>query len=101
MTPEYMTNEEVVRAARRNLGQEAWDYLVGASESETTLRRNRLAFDRLAFRPRTLVDVSSVDPSATVLGHALRIPAFLAPIGSLQHRGLGRGGAGLRREMLE
>ena len=81
---EFVTNEEIVRAARRRLPQDAWDYLVGGSESETTLRRNRLAFDRIAFRPRTLVDVSSVDPSATVAGHNLRIPVFLAPMGSLQ-----------------
>lgn len=81
---EFVTNEEIVRAARRRLPQDAWDYLVGGSESETTLRRNRLAFDRIAFRPRTLVDVSSIHTSATVAGHNLRIPVFLAPMGSLQ-----------------
>ena len=84
MSPEFVTNEEIIQAARRNLFQGAWDYLVGASESETTMRRNRLAFDRLAFRPRVLVDVSSVDPSTTFLGHRLRVPVMLAPIGSLQ-----------------
>ena len=41
---EFVSNEEIVQAARRNLVQGAWDYLVGASESETTMRRNRLAF---------------------------------------------------------
>src|SRR5262249_7796208 len=50
----------------------------------TTLRRNRAAFDRIAFRPRILVDVSRVDTSTTFLGHALRIPVVTAPIGSLQ-----------------
>jgi isopentenyl diphosphate isomerase/L-lactate dehydrogenase-like FMN-dependent dehydrogenase len=58
--------------------------LVGGSESETTLRRNRRAFDKVAFRPRILVDVSHVDPSTTFMGQKLRIPAILAPIGSLQ-----------------
>ncbi len=57
---------------------------VGGSESETTLRRNRHAFDKVAFRPRVLGDVSNVDPSNTFLGHKLRIPALLAPIGSCQ-----------------
>jgi isopentenyl diphosphate isomerase/L-lactate dehydrogenase-like FMN-dependent dehydrogenase len=84
MTPEFLTTDEIVLAARRNLSQGAWDYLVGGSESETTMRRNRLGFDRLAFRPRILVDVSHIDPSATFLGHRLRIPVLLAPIGSLQ-----------------
>ncbi len=84
MADEFVTNQEVVQAARRNLSQGTWDYLSGGSESETTLRRNRLAFDRLAFRPRVLVDVSSIDTSATLLGHEMRMPVILAPIGSQQ-----------------
>lgn len=81
---DIVSNEEIVQEARRRLEQGAWDYLVGGSESETTLRRNRLAFDKVAFRPRILVDVSKVDPSTSFLGQKLRIPAILAPIGSLQ-----------------
>jgi len=84
MPPEFLSNEQVVLAARRNLHQGAWDYLVGGSESETTMRRNRLGFDRWGFLPRILVDVSQVDPSTTLLGQRLRIPVILAPIGSLQ-----------------
>jgi len=81
---DYVSNEELIREARRRINQGAWDYLVGGSESETTLRRNRRAFDTIAFRPRILVDVTSVDTSTTFLGQKLRIPAILAPIGSLQ-----------------
>ncbi|MDE3078240.1 MAG: alpha-hydroxy-acid oxidizing protein, partial [Chloroflexota bacterium] len=84
MAGEFVSNEEIIQEARRRLSQGVWDYLVGGSESETTLRRNRHAFDRIAFRPRILVDVSKVDPSTTFLGQKLRIPAILAPIGSLQ-----------------
>lgn len=85
MSPEFLSNEQIVLAARRNLSQFAWDYLVGGAESETTLRRNRLAFDRLALRPRVLRDVSRIDMSTTFLGQRLRIPVILAPIGSMQH----------------
>lgn len=81
---EFLSNEEIVLAARRALGQGPWDYLTGGAESETTMRRNRLGFDRLAFRPRILVDVSHIDPSTAFLGRRLRIPVLLAPIGSLQ-----------------
>ena len=81
---DIVSNEEIVQLARRNLKQGEWDYLVGASESETTMRRNRLAFDKLAFRPRVLMDVSNLDPSTKFLGQNLRIPVMLAPIGSLQ-----------------
>jgi len=84
VSPEFVSNEEIVLAARRNLHQGVWDYVVGGSESETTLRRNRLAFDRWGFRPRILVDVTQIDTSTTFLGQRLRIPVMLAPIGSLQ-----------------
>ena len=85
MRPEFISNEEIVQAARSKLPQAAWDYLTGASESETTMRRNRLAFDRVAFRPRVLVDVTTIDPATTFLGHSMRMPVMLAPIGSLQN----------------
>ena len=84
MALDFVTNQEIILAARRNLTQDVWDYLSGGAESETTMRRNRLGFDSLALRPRVLVDVSKVDTSTTFLGHKLRIPVMLAPIGSLQ-----------------
>lgn len=84
MALDFVTNQEIIVAARANLDQNAWDYLTGGAESETTMRRNRLGLDSLAFRPRILVDVSSIDTSTTFLGNKLRIPVMLAPIGSLQ-----------------
>ncbi len=84
VTMDFVSNEEIVQAAKKKLQQGEWDYLVGASESETTMRRNRSAFDRVAFRPRVLVDVSSIDTSTTFLGHDLSMPVMLAPVGSLQ-----------------
>ena len=79
------TNEEIIQLARNNLDQGPWDYLVGGAESETTMRRNRLAFDKLAFRPRVLVDTSSIDSSSEFLGYKIRMPILLAPIGSQQN----------------
>src|SRR3989442_10512008 len=52
-------------------------------QSETTLRRNRMALDSVAFRPRVLRDVSTVDASTTEFGRKLRLPVLLAPVGSL------------------
>ena len=82
--PDFVSNEEIVIAARKRLPQGPWDYLVGGSETETTMRRNRQGFDKLAFRPRILRDVSKIDTSTRFLGHNLRIPVLPAPIGSLQ-----------------
>jgi len=84
MNQTFATNEEIVRAARENLEQGPWDYLVGAAESETTMRRNREGFDRIAFRPRVGIDVSKIDPASSFLGHRLRIPVLLSPIGGVQ-----------------
>jgi len=83
MALDFITNQEIIVAARRNLTDNVWHYLTGGAESETTMRRNRFGLDSIAFRPRVLVDVSKVDTS-TVLGNKLRIPVLLAPIGSLQ-----------------
>ena len=81
---EFLTLHEIVRAARLNLAQGEWDYLIGGAETETTLRRNRRALDSVAFRPRVLRDVSRIDCSATLLGRRMRLPVMLAPIGSIE-----------------
>src|ERR1700728_1307363 len=83
-TPEFLNLHEVLAKARANLNQNAWDYIVGAVETETTLRRNRMALDSIAFRPRVLRDVSKVDVSTEVLGRKLRLPIVLCPVGSLE-----------------
>lgn len=80
----FLTLTEIARAARTNLSRNAWDYLVGAAETETTLKRNRLGLDMLAFRPRVLANVEEVDTSGELLGCPLRIPVVLPPIGSVQ-----------------
>jgi isopentenyl diphosphate isomerase/L-lactate dehydrogenase-like FMN-dependent dehydrogenase len=82
--PDYQVLHEIIAKARQNLNQNNWDYIVGGTETETTLRRNRLALDSIAFRPRALRDVSRVDATATVLGRQLRLPVVLAPVGSLE-----------------
>jgi len=81
---EFLNLHEVVARARQNLNQNDWDYIVGGVETETTLRRNRMALDTVAFRPRVLRDVSKVDVSAEVLGRKLRLPIVLCPVGSLE-----------------
>ncbi|HWV83342.1 MAG TPA: alpha-hydroxy acid oxidase [Hyphomicrobiaceae bacterium] len=83
-TPSIEVLHELVKPAREALSKETWDYLMGGADTETTLERNRLAIEEIAFRPRVLRDVATVDLSTTFLGHKLRLPIILAPIGSLQ-----------------
>ena len=84
VTAAFENLHEIIAKARQNLDQNNWDYIVGATESETTLRRNRLALDSVAFRPRVLRDVSKVDASVEILGKKLRLPIVLCPVGSLE-----------------
>ena len=80
----FQNLHEFVTQARTNLDRNNWDYLIGGSETETTLARNRLALDAIGFRPRVLRDVSNIDCSSSLFGKELRIPVLCAPVGSLQ-----------------
>ena len=84
VSDDFLTLHEFIQAARINLNQNIWDYLVGGTETETTLRRNRQALDSVAFRPRVLVDVSALDATHDFLGKRIRLPVALAPVGSLE-----------------
>ena len=81
---EFLNLHEIIAKARQNLNQNDWDYIVGGTETETTLRRNRLALDSIAFRPRVLRDVSRIDASVSQLERRLRLPVVLAPVGALE-----------------
>jgi isopentenyl diphosphate isomerase/L-lactate dehydrogenase-like FMN-dependent dehydrogenase len=80
----FQTLHEIAKAARANLAAGPWDYLVGGTETETSVKRNRQAIEAVAFRPRVLRDVSKVDPSSTLFGRPVRLPVMLAPIGSIE-----------------
>lgn len=83
LTNDYVALHEIVAAARDKLDDNMWDYLIGGTETETTLARNRAALDVMALRPRILVDVSEIDASSTMLGKSVRLPVLLAPVGGL------------------
>ena len=80
----FLTLHEIVQKARQKLNHDNWDYIVGGTETETTVRRNRAALDAIAFKPRVLRDVSQIDMGTTFLGRKLRLPVLLAPVGSLE-----------------
>jgi len=83
-TESFLTLQEIVKKARQKLSHDNWDYVIGGTETETTVNRNRSALDQLAFKPRVLRDVSTVDTGTTFLGRRLRLPVMLAPVGSLE-----------------
>ncbi len=78
----FNTLQEMVMHARQNLSRFQWDTLCGGSDSETTLRRNRMALDSLALRQRVLVNVADIDMTTTMLGEKIKLPVFIAPVGN-------------------
>jgi glycolate oxidase len=80
----FLALHEIIQKARQKLNHDNWDYIVGGTETETAVNRNRAALDTLAFKPRVLRDVSRVDATTQFLGRELRLPVMLAPVGSLE-----------------
>lgn len=66
-------------AARELLPRMVYDYYAGGAEDEWTLRANRAAFQRYAFIPRVLTNVSTVNTATRLLGAELGLPVLLAP----------------------
>lgn len=69
------------RAARRRAPRAVFDYTDGAAGDERSLARMRETYGRVELRPTVLQDVSSVDPSAVILGRGSALPLVLAPTG--------------------
>jgi (S)-mandelate dehydrogenase len=83
LSPARAANIAELRAlARRRLPRMLVDYLEGGAEDHVTLRANREAFERIAFMPRTLVDVSQRSQSTVVLGQEFAGPIGIAPVGA-------------------
>lgn len=73
--------DDLRTAARRRLPRPVFDYVDGGADEEASLHANREAFRRLRFAPRTLVDVSDPDTSASLPGGSSALPLVLAPTG--------------------
>ena len=52
------------------------------TEDEVSLRNNRSVFDRIRFKPRTLVDVSARNQDVTLFGRKHKMPLVIAPTGT-------------------
>jgi isopentenyl diphosphate isomerase/L-lactate dehydrogenase-like FMN-dependent dehydrogenase len=72
--------DDYERLAEERCEPGPWAYLAGGAGSESTLRANRAAFSRWAFRPRVLVDVAEVSTATTVLGQPVSMPLIVAPL---------------------
>lgn len=69
------------RMARHRLPRAVFDFFDGGAEDETTLRRNRSAFEVVEFAPRVMVDVSKRQLAVPLLGGTASFPLIVAPTG--------------------
>ncbi|XOV87008.1 MAG: alpha-hydroxy acid oxidase [Pseudomonadota bacterium] len=96
----FSTLTEMVHMAQSNTDQNSWDFLMGAADTESALNRNRHGLDSWVFLPRILNDVSEVSYETELLGHNLKMPVIIPPIGSIQLFESG-GGSSVAKAALE
>src|SRR5579884_3464390 len=94
--PLFRTIPEIVEKARASMPVELWANSYGGAESETTIRRNRTAFESLAFVPRLLTGVKDRTLNTVLLGQPLSMPVGLAPVGGVARFHAGGTGLGSR-----
>jgi isopentenyl diphosphate isomerase/L-lactate dehydrogenase-like FMN-dependent dehydrogenase len=77
----YTTLSEIVDAAHAALDTDVLEFLDSGAGDEVTLRRNRDAFARWAFRPRAMSGRPVPSTATTFLGIPLALPVLTAPFG--------------------
>ncbi|WP_248323571.1 alpha-hydroxy acid oxidase [Caballeronia sp. Sq4a] len=73
--------EELRGMAQRRVPNFCFEYVEGGAEEEATLLRNRSVFADIAFRPRSLVDVSKRDIGIDLFGRRSAAPFMIGPTG--------------------
>ena len=68
--------------ARKRLPRGVFEFVDRGTEDEVALRNNRAAFERIRFRPRTLVDVSGRSQEITLFGKKQPMPIVVGPTGT-------------------
>ncbi|MBW0542134.1 hypothetical protein O181_081849 [Austropuccinia psidii MF-1] len=73
--------------AKTRISRQAWAYYSSGSDDEVSMRENSLAFQRIWFRPRILINVSQIDFSTSLLGHRTSMPIYITAtaLGKLGH----------------
>lgn len=77
----FVTISEVRAAAEDALDPPVWNFLEGGAGDEWTLDRNRAAYERWQFRPRSLTGMDPPDTTTTLLGLDLSMPVVVSPFG--------------------
>jgi 4-hydroxymandelate oxidase len=76
---ELLTTFDFEAVAFAKLPSQTYHYTAHGTESESTLRRNREAFEWVQLVPRAITTASSIDASTEVLGTRMKFPLLIAP----------------------
>jgi L-lactate dehydrogenase (cytochrome)/glycolate oxidase len=76
-----LTIYDLRNIAKRRTPQAPFDYTDGGADTESSLSRARLAYERIEFQPNILKDVKTVDLSVKMLGKVMNMPLGIAPTG--------------------
>jgi isopentenyl diphosphate isomerase/L-lactate dehydrogenase-like FMN-dependent dehydrogenase len=68
--------------AQKRVPKGLFEFVDRGTEDEVSLRNNRAVFDRIRFRPRTVVDVSKRSSATTIFGVEHNMPLVIAPTGT-------------------
>jgi len=74
--------DDLRELARATLPRVAYDFMERGAEDEVSMRENRSAFQRIHFRPRTLIDVSGRSQRVDLFGKTHSAPFGVAPTGA-------------------
>ena len=74
--------EDLHRIAKKRLPRIAYEFLAGGVEDDVALAHNRAVFERIRFRPHTLVNVSERTQQVNIFGRTFNCPFGIAPTGA-------------------
>jgi len=70
---------ELRKRAKKKMPAPMFHYIDGGADDEWTLQRNTLAFDRVEFLPKILIDTTRIKTATHVLGQEIDWPFFVSP----------------------
>ncbi|WPK27199.1 hypothetical protein PUMCH_004576 [Australozyma saopauloensis] len=73
--------------AKHTMEKTAWAYYSSGADDEIALRNNHLAYQRVFFNPKVLIDVRNIDLSVSMLGAKTSVPFYITAtaLGKLGH----------------
>ncbi len=74
--------DDLREAARRKLPRGVFEYVDRGTEDDLAVRNNRTAFERIALKPKVLVDVSARSTATEIFGVPCAMPLAVAPTGA-------------------